>query len=144
MVRWPPGADDPGRSDATVTIDSDGPGARPAVTLLKVAADRVDEIPVTARADVPDWTQSEVPLRMRLDGSADFSGLTDQQLLEERQAQQHQLDELVVGPDSSPAVEQIQSTIQRELGDLSAEMTRRGLIGGRAPQRSGHRLRIRR
>jgi hypothetical protein len=90
------------------------------------------------------WTESGEPIRIRLDLATDYSGLTDEQLLDERDSQRKQLEELTMHPGTSPAVLQLRSSIEREVGRMTDELRRRHPSRESTSARGRHRLRLRR
>jgi hypothetical protein len=97
---------------------------------------------MTSQPEEVAWTESEEPLRVRLDGKTDYTNFGDKQLLDERGAQQTQLDELVLHPGSSPAVLQLRASIEREIGYMSDELGRRGRSKDQSSGRTRSRLRL--
>jgi hypothetical protein len=87
------------------------------------------------------WTQSEAPIRVVLDAESDYSTYGDDQLTAERDRQQNQLDELTLHPGSSPAVGQLRSSIENEVGRINDELLRRARSRHPSSHRRGGRLR---
>jgi len=87
------------------------------------------------------WTQSEVPIRVVLDAESDYTVFDNEQLITERDRQQNQLDELTLHPGSSPAVGQLRSSIESEVGRMNDELLRRARSRHPSSNRPGGRLR---
>jgi hypothetical protein len=108
---------------------------------FKTEPSSADVNPVSVHPDNLTWTQSEDPIRVVLDAENDYSMFDDDQLIAERDRQQNQLDELTMHPGSSPAVGQLRSSIESEVGRMTDELLRRARSRHPSSHRMGGRLR---
>jgi hypothetical protein len=96
---------------------------------------------MSAHPDDLTWTQSADPIQVTLDGDIDYRLFGDEQLVAERDRQRAQLNELTRHPSSSPVVDQLRSSIEREVGRMTDEL--RGRAQSRHPSSSGLSGRLR-
>jgi hypothetical protein len=68
------------------------------------------------------WTTSNEPIRFDLADDTDYPFMNDEQLITERDRQREQLGELTMHSSSSPAVDQLRSSIQREVDRMTEEL----------------------
>jgi hypothetical protein len=80
---------------------------------------------MSAHPDDLTWTQSADPIQVTLDGDIDYRLFGDEQLVAERDRQRAQLNELTRHPSSSPVVDQLRSSIEREVGRMTDELSGR-------------------
>jgi hypothetical protein len=96
---------------------------------------------MSAHPEHLSWTQSEAPIRVVLDADTDYTMFGDEQLMAERDRQRDQLDELTMHPGGSPAVDQLRSSIEREVGRMTDELRRRARSRHPSSRTLGNRLR---
>jgi hypothetical protein len=87
------------------------------------------------------WTQSPEPIRFNLSCDTDYTFTQDEQLMAERDRQRRQLDELTLHPGSSPAVDQLRASIEREVDRMTDELRRRARARHPSSRNMGTRLR---
>jgi hypothetical protein len=87
------------------------------------------------------WTQSGEPLQVEADDDTDYTLFSDEQLDRERDRQQAQLDDLKRHSGNSAAVNQLRSSIEREVERMTGELRRRARSRHPSSRGLGARLR---
>jgi len=86
---------------------------------------RSDVIPMLLGPRDATWTRGGEPSLQEVTGVANFSQLSDDQLIIERDRQRRRLDELTVNPGSSPAVCSLLVSIDHDVERMTEELIRR-------------------
>ena len=96
---------------------------------------------MSAHPENPTWTQSSEPIQVNLDAETDYTTFGDEHLITERDRQRAQLDELTMHAGSSPVVNQLRASIEREVGRMTDELRRRARSRHPSSRGLGGRLR---